>query len=139
MSGLPGAGKDSWIQEHLPDWPVISLDAIRKILKVSPEDDQAVVIDQAKAAAKEYMRARKSFVWNATNTTRQMRSSLIRLFTNYQARIRIVYLEVSWEELLRRNFSRSARLPEAVILKLSDRLDVPDITEAHIVEWVVET
>ncbi|HLO52393.1 MAG TPA: AAA family ATPase [Kamptonema sp.] len=138
MSGLPGAGKDSWIQEHLPDWPVISLDAIRKVLKVSPEDDQGVVVNQGKATAKEYMRAGKSFVWNATNTTRQMRSSLIRLFANYQARIRIVYLEVSWEELLRRNLSRSARVPEAVILKLSDRLDVPDITEAHRVDWVVD-
>ena len=30
MSGLPGAGKDSWIRSHLPDWPVVSLDAIRK-------------------------------------------------------------------------------------------------------------
>lgn len=26
MSGLPGSGKDTWIQENLPDWGVISLD-----------------------------------------------------------------------------------------------------------------
>src|SRR5436190_1889310 len=30
LSGLPGAGKDTWLREHLPDWPVVSLDALRE-------------------------------------------------------------------------------------------------------------
>jgi predicted kinase len=85
------------------------------------------------------MRAEKSFVWNATNLSRQLRSSLINLFSAYQARIRIVYLEVSWEELLRRNHSRAANVPEAVIERMRDRLEVPDLTEAYQVDWVVDT
>ncbi|MBD2083510.1 ATP-binding protein [Coleofasciculus sp. FACHB-542] len=85
------------------------------------------------------MRAEKSFVWNATNLSRQLRSSLINLFSAYQARIRIVYLEVSWEELLRRNHSRAANVPEAVIQRMRDRLEVPDLTEAHQVDWVVDS
>ncbi len=139
MSGLPGAGKDYWIEAHLPDWRVISLDALRKALNVSPKDNQAAVVDRAKATAKEYMRAGQPFVWNATNITRQLRSLLIDLFSGYQARIRIVYLEVPWEELLRRNRSRAATVPEAVIRRMSDRLEVPDLTEAHQVDWVVDT
>ena len=115
MSGLPGAGKDSWIRENLPDWTVISLDELRQAMNISPKDDQAAVGERARAIAKEYMRAEKSFVWNATNLSRQLRSSLISLFSAYHARIRIVYLEVSWEELLRRNHSRAANVPEAVI------------------------
>ena len=139
MSGLPGAGKDSWIRENLPDWTVISLDELRQAMNISPKDDQGAVGERARAIAKEYMRAEKSFVWNATNLSRQLRSSLISLFSAYQARIRIVYLEVSWEELLRRNHSRAANVPEAVIERMRDRLEVPDLTEAHQVDWVVDS
>lgn len=137
MSGLPGAGKDTWIQENLSDWPVISLDELRKTLKISPEEDQGAVINAAKALAKDYLRTGQSFVWNATNISRQLRSSLIRQFVNYQAKIRIVYLETSWEELLQRNRDRAAKLPEKVLDKLRNRLEVPDITEAQTVDWIV--
>jgi predicted kinase len=85
------------------------------------------------------MRAEKSFVWNVTNLSRQLRSSLINLFSAYHVRIRIVYLEVSWEELLRRNHSRAANVPEAVIERMRDRLEVPDLTEAHQVDWIVDS
>ena len=139
MSGLPGADKDYWIREYLPDWTVISLDELRQAMNISPKDDQAAVGERARAIAKEYMRAEKSFVWNATNLSRQLRSSLISLFSAYQARIRIVYLEVSWEESLRRNHSRAANVPEAVIGRMRDRLEVPDLTEAHQVNWVVDS
>ncbi|MEQ8975123.1 MAG: AAA family ATPase [Coleofasciculus sp. C1-SOL-03] len=139
MSGLPGAGKDSWIQENLPDWTVISLDELRQAMNISPTDNQGAVAERARAIAKDYMRAEKSFVWNATNLSRQLRSSLINLFSAYHGRIRIVYLEVAWEELLRRNRSRAAKVPETVMQRMRDRVEVPDITEAHRVEWIVES
>jgi putative nucleotidyltransferase with HDIG domain len=137
MSGLPGAGKDTWIQENLSDWPVISLDELRKTLKIAPDEDQGAVVNAAKALAKDYLRTGQSFVWNATNISRQLRGSLIRQFVNYQAKIRIVYLETSWEELLQRNCDRAAKLPEKVLYKLRNRLEVPDITEAQTVDWIV--
>ena len=138
MSGLPASGKDYWIRENLPDWAVISLDELRKIMKISPTEDQALVVNRAKVMAKEYMRSGKSFVWNATNISRQLRSSLINLFSGYQGRIRIVYLEVGWDELLQRNRSRSTIVPEAVIERMRDRIEIPDITEAHQVDWIVD-
>lgn len=137
MSGLPGSGKDYWIQENLPDWPVISLDALRKEMNVPPDETPGNVVTAAKQTAREYMNQGRSFVWNATNTTKQMRQQLINFFAGYQARIRIVYLEVPVEEVLRRNRSRTAPVPEAVIRKLADRLDIPDITEAHQVDRIV--
>jgi len=48
MSGLPGSGKDYWIEENLTDWPVISLDALRLEMDVSPDKNQSVVVDKAK-------------------------------------------------------------------------------------------
>jgi putative nucleotidyltransferase with HDIG domain len=131
MSGLPGSGKDTWIKENLPDWQVISLDELRLKMNVAPNDDQAIVANAAKAIAKEYMRKGESFVWNATNLNSQLRAMLIRLFASYQARIRIVYLEAPWEELLRRNKHRTAKVPEKVLYRMRNRLDVPNITEAH--------
>jgi putative nucleotidyltransferase with HDIG domain len=138
MSGLPGSGKDYWIKENLPHLPLISLDALRQEMKIPPDETPGSVIVAAKNRAREYMSSGRSFVWNATNTTKQMRQQLIDFFASYRSRIRIVYLEVPMAEILKRNRSRTAAVPEAVIQKLLDRLDVPDITEAHQVEWIVK-
>ncbi len=137
MSGLPGSGKDTWIQENLPDWQVISLDKLRRTMDIEPDENQGVVANQAKAIAKEYMRNGQSFVWNATNLSQQLRGMLIRLFSNYQGHVRIVYLEAPWEELLKRNRNRVAKIPEAVLYRMRNRLEVPNITEAQQVDWIV--
>jgi putative nucleotidyltransferase with HDIG domain len=137
MAGLPGSGKDTWIQENLPDWRVISLDNLRKEMNINPDEDQGAVANQAKAIAREYMRNRQSFVWNATNLSRQVRGMLIRLFHSYHGNVRIVYLEAPWEELLHRNRHRSAKVPESVLYRMKNRLEVPDITEAHQVERII--
>jgi putative nucleotidyltransferase with HDIG domain len=137
MSGLPGSGKDYWIKENLPHLPVISLDALRQEMNVPPNETPGSIVVAAKNRAREYMSSGRSFVWNATNTTKQMRQQLIDFFASYRSRIRIVYLEVPITEILKRNRSRAAAVPEAVIQKLLDRLDIPDITEAHQVEWIV--
>ena len=135
MAGLPGVGKDTWIAQHLNGWPVIALDEIRKQLRVSPEENQGRVIQEAKEYARTYMRRQQSFVWNATNVTRRLRKQLVDFFVSYGARVRIVYLDAPLETILYRNRSRAAPVPETVISKLLDKLDVPDLTEAHTVLW----
>jgi predicted kinase len=136
MSGLPGAGKDTWITRHAPDVPVISLDAIRRELKVTPADDQGAVAALAKSRARELLRRQQPFIWNATNITRTLRTALIDLFAAYHARIRIVYLDAPWDVILRRNQEREASVPEPVIARMLRKLEVPDLTEAHEVDWV---
>jgi predicted kinase len=135
MAGLPSAGKDSWIARHAPDLPVISLDVIRRELRVSPRGDQGAVAARARERARELLRRQQSFVWNATNTTRAGRAALIDLFAAYHTRIRIVYVDVPWNVLLRRNQQREHSVPEAVIERMLRQLEVPDLTEAHRVEW----
>jgi predicted kinase len=137
MCGLPGAGKDRWIAENAAGWPVVSLDAIRGHLGVSPQDNQGAVAAQAKELARGHLRQARPFVWNATNITRAMRRQLIGLLRDYHAQVRIVYVEAAWGELLRRNRVRSAPVPEAVLRRLAEKLEVPDLTEAHQVEYSV--
>ena len=138
MSGLPGAGKDTWVRKHLPEWPVVSLDAVREEMDVDPADEQGQVVNRAREQAREHLRNGRSFVWNATNLSRQLRRQCIQLFADYHARIRIVYAEAPGERLLRQNRQRQAPVPQAVLERLLDRWEVPDRTEAHSVEWVVE-
>ncbi len=138
LSGLPGAGKDTWATEHCADRPVIALDAIRQELGITPRAGQNAIGQAARECARDLLRRRQPFVWNATNISRPLRASLIDLFAAYGARVRIVYLDAPLAVLLQRNRARAAAVPEPVIRKMLHKLDVPDLTEAHQVEWIGE-
>lgn len=135
MSGLPGTGKDTWIRENLPDIPMVSLDALRIKLGISPTDNQGIVIAAAREEAREYLRKKQPFVWNATNITDQMRSAQISLFEDYGASVRTVFLETEWNEQLRRNGERKARVPEKAIERMLSKTTLPERFESAKVEW----
>jgi predicted kinase len=137
MSGLPGSGKDHHIRSHLADWPIISLDDLREQWDVSPDEDQGAIVNEARRQAREMLRQGRSFVWNATNVSRPLRGQTLSLLLGYQARVRIVYLEVPHSVLFEQNRQRSRRVPEKVMLRLLDRWEVPDVTEAHRVDYLV--
>jgi len=138
MSGLPGSGKDTWIHENRPQLPVISLDMIRKELNCPPTGNQGKVIQFAREKAREFMRKRESFIWNGTNLTNRLRHHLVDLFFSYGARIHILYREAPYAELIRRNRNRKNPVPEKALQKMIDILEIPEITEAHSVEYVVD-
>ena len=135
MSGLPGTGKDTWIQEHYPGLPMISLDEIRKEMKISPTDNQSKVVEIARERAREVLRTKQSFVWNATNLSPLVRAKQIKLFTQYHASTRIVYLETDWNEQLWRNAGRADAVPEQAICHMMEELVLPEVKEAHKVQW----
>ena len=136
MSGLPGSGKDQWISTNTSHLPVVSLDSIREQLKVRPEDDQGTVVMEARRQAREYLRAGTPFIWNATNVSRSIRRLVIELFRRYGARVRIVYVETAWKELILRNSTRTKPVPESVLNVLVKKLEVPNITDVHRVDFV---
>lgn len=67
-----------------------------------------------------------------------MREHCLSLCAAYNARIRIVYLETSEENLFAQNQARAASVPAPVIHKLFSRWETPDLTEAHQVDWIVQ-
>ncbi len=138
MSGLPGTGKSTWVGRNRAGRPVICLDDLRERLGVDPaDDDQSVVVNTAKEQAKAMLRTHQSFIWDATNITRDMRGGLVALFANYGARVRIAYIEAPWTQLLAQNRARQRRVPESVLVRMADKLDVPTAIEAHAVDYIV--
>jgi putative nucleotidyltransferase with HDIG domain len=136
MAGVPGAGKDTWLSQKLAGLPVVALDAIRDVLEVDATDNQGQVIQTAREQCRAHLRARADFAFNATNITRQMRQRWIELFADYNARIEIVYLEPPLGTILAQNRHRANPVPEAVILKLLEKLEPPTITECHALHLV---
>ncbi|XXY53452.1 AAA family ATPase [Sorangium sp. So ce269] len=131
MSGLPGAGKDTYVRDHLADWPVVSLDALRSELEIDPTDTQGQVVQAARERAKEHLRRGERFVWNATNLSRQRRGPVLQLAADYGARIRVVYVEAPAAVLFAQNRAREAAVPEAAIRRMTERWEIPARTEAH--------
>lgn len=138
MSGLPASGKDTFIEKNYFGLDVISLDTLRDELDISPQEDQGYVVQTGKEMARNFLREHKPFVWNATNLTKNTRRQLVSLFTSYGAKVNLIYLEVPYMEILRRNRERSRNVPEKVIDRMVKRLEVPDITEAHEVQWITK-
>ena len=131
MSGLPGAGKDTWLARQRPGMPTVALDAIRETLELDATDNQGEVIQAAREQCRVHLRAGQSFAFNATNITRQVRQRWIDLFTDYRAQIEVVYLEPPLATLLAQNKRRSIPVPEKVIFRLVEKLEPPTLAECH--------
>ncbi|MEH0153773.1 ATP-binding protein [Limibacter armeniacum] len=128
MCGVAGSGKDTYVKQL--DLPSVSLDDIRERLKIPHEDrkGQGRVIQHAMEEAKVLARKKQSFIWNATNLTRDLRNKVISMLEVYGARFRIVYIESSLDNILER---RRDEIPTANLLKMAERLEMPTLDEAH--------
>lgn len=51
------------------------------------------------------------------------------------ARVHIVYLETTWQNVLSRNKSRQQAVPQAAIEKMLDKTVLPEAREAQTVDW----
>ena len=136
MCGLPGTGKDTWIRDNVPHLPVVSLDDIRRELGEAPDAYEGRVKHTAQARAQAYLRQRQPFVWNATNLKKEYRQGHIRLFEQYGARVRIVYLETDWAKRTQRNLDRPGAVPESVVERMLSTAVPPAPSEAQTVEWI---
>lgn len=136
LSGLPATGKDTFIEKNYPNLPRVCLDDIRTQLKITPEDNQGEVVRVAHEQARELLRKKQPFVWNATSILPILRSKQIDLFEQYGASVKTVFLETGWDEGLRRNSERSRQVPERVIVSMLSRLTPPEPHESTSLDWL---
>ncbi len=135
LCGLPGTGKDYYVQKS--GLPMVCLDEIRKEFKISATDNQGRVIVESKERARDFLRKKQPFIWNATCITEMIRAKHISLFEDYGARVKIVFLETSWETELERNKNRENAVPEYVIEGMLSKFEPPYSYEAQEVEWLI--
>lgn len=137
MSGLPGSGKDYYIKNNL-DIDMISIDDIRLEFNLSGTNkkDNGKAIQIAKERCKEYLRKKIPFVFNATNITKDMRSKWLSLFHDYNAKTKIIYIEVDYDTLKYQNKNRDHIVPEEYIEKLINKLDIPSYDECHNIKYI---
>jgi len=134
MSGLPGSGKDFFANRVYGHLDMVSLDSIRKELKIKPTDNQGQVSQLAKERCRKHMRVGNKFVFNATNINKSTRSRWIKVFKQYNYRVLITYVEPNFNTVLQQNRIRENAVPEAVIMKMFRKLDVPSIIECDFLE-----
>lgn len=138
MSGLPGSGKDWWLRTERPGLPVVSLDALRRELGFDPGETPGELFAVAREAAREHLRAGRSFAWNATNLNPTFRAPLVELLRAYRARVHLVYVEAGPREQARRNGARSEVVPAGAIARMLARWSVPSPDEAHEVTYALD-
>jgi predicted kinase len=136
LSGLPAAGKDTWLSRQEPRPEVVSLDDLRRELGISPAGPQGPLAAEARARARVLLRRGGDFVWNATNISRDHRKRLVDLGADYGYRICIICAETDAATLRRRNNQRERPVPAAALLRMLGRWEAPDLTEAHQVVFV---
>lgn len=110
---------------------MISLDDIRQEYGISPKNNSGKVVQIAIQRARELMRKKASLIWNATSLIADHRKSLCSLFSAYGARVRLIYLEVPYEELLDRNKKRERTIPPDVLERMIDRMEMPAPWETY--------
>ncbi|MDB0527029.1 AAA family ATPase [Ralstonia solanacearum] len=137
MSGLPASGKNTWVDAHHPELPVVSFDDARDELGLRHGKNEGMVAHLAVDRAKALLRAQQPFIWNATHLSERMRQKTLDLLFAYHAQVEIAYLEQPRTELLRRNTKRDTSLSNKALASMLHRWSVPLPTEAHHVRYVV--
>lgn len=138
MSGLPGAGKDTLINERFSDWNIVSLDDIRGQMHVGWKDNQGQVIQAGFEAARVEMRAGNDFIWNATGLSRQQRQKIIGLARDYDYVIEGVSLDIPLDVAKARNRQRDRAVPDAVMDKLGRKREPIMTDEVHALQSICE-
>jgi len=140
LSGIAGSGKDTLIKRKYESHPMISLDGIRREMKVKPLDKKGNgrVYQEAKERCKIEMRNKTNFIFNATNITKDMRSKWINLFEEYGGKVVIEYVEVPYKTLINQNHNRDYKVPEKVIDKMVGKLEIPTYEEVYDINYNVK-
>ena len=144
VSGIPGSGKSTWISAFIATTTspivIVSTDELRAELLGDATEQGAnlKIFKIAHSRVRAALRAGKSVMFDATNLLKKHRSQVWRIGRACGARSIAVVLATPLSEALRRNQTRSRRVPEAVIARFFLQWQRPSLSEAD-ERWVVET
>jgi len=136
MCGLPASGKNTWVEANRKGLPVVSFDDAREELRLKHGQNDGMAAHHAVDKAKELLRAKVPFVWNATHLSQSMRDKSLDLLFAYGAEVELVYLEHSRSELLRRNTRRDTSLTNKALVGMLHKWELPLPTESHAITYL---
>ncbi len=133
MCGLPGSGKSTWVQDNLPNLPVISRDDIREELGMTEKgvkfmgtpEQEDLVSKISDGLVNELCRHRKSFVYDNMNSREKYRRSFYDKVRKFSPIVRYIYLEVSDLELLKSRRPEIAEKGETVFEDMVYKMEFP--------------
>jgi predicted kinase len=131
MCGLPATGKNTWVEQNYPDAIVLSFDDAKEELGLTQKDNAGSAVHLVTDRAKEMLRKKEPFIWNATHLSPMMRNKTLDLLYAYNAKVTLVYLEAPEYEIKKRNSARDTTLPNAKIDEMLFRWEVPTAIESH--------
>ncbi len=139
LSGLPASGKNTLIEQEFKDWGHVSFDDERQKLGIKPGQDSGPAVHAAFDSMKKFLREHKKFVFNATNISPSQRKKALDIFYNYGAKVKIIYLEKSWKQLVDDDKKRSTKVGKDVISSMLFKWEPPTYDEAIEVEYRIIT
>lgn len=137
LSGLPGSGKNTYINNHYKHLESISFDEERENLNISSNENGSMAVHKAYDKMKDLLRKEQSFIFNATNLSKSIRQKPLDLFNKYGATVKIIHLEKDYETLLKDDLSRNDKsVGKKVIDQMLFKWQVPTILEAESVDLI---
>lgn len=123
--GIPGCGKSTFCK-RFGGTVVYSSDAIRGELFGSEEEQRnpALVFKTLKERANSALAAGKSVIVDATSISKRNRRPFFNEYRGYD-RIVALYFDVPLDVCLARNASRDRHVPENVIRRMANSIEVP--------------
>lgn len=137
MCGLPASGKNTWVEKNCRGAPVVSFDDARAELGLRHGKNEGMVAHAAIEKAKQLLRQKIPFVWNATHVSQQTRKKTLDLLFAYHAEVDVVYVEAPRKVIFSRNENRDTSLSNKRIEEMLFKWEVVVPTEAHGVAYHV--
>jgi len=133
LCGPSGSGKSTFIQKHLPDYEVVSLDNLREEMSGDRADQtmNGQVRQEAQFQLKAALRPGRKVVWDATNLRKDFRSMVCATGFDYRALVTLVVIHLKPEDYAARNLKRTQAVPSKVLSSQLEGWEYPDVDEAH--------
>lgn len=135
MVGLPGSGKNYYVDKHLSNIPSVSYDDIRKEFNIYDYTlaGSSEVARIGKERIKDLLRAKKDFVVNNTTISKQYQEAISNLIKQYGGTVIFIVVERPFCVITSANSKRSGHdiVPNHVYESMMRKWDMPLLSYAH--------
>ncbi len=140
LVGPSGSGKSTFANKHLKNDYIISLDELREELGGgrAKQDMNRKVLQEARERLKDVMRKKRRAVWDATSLRKDFRGKIANIVNDYGGMVTFIVFHSDLESYHKRNRSREYAIPTAALSSQIERMQWPDLDEAHRVLYLNE-